>query len=199
MRTVILEDWLGDEFGREFTMQVATVGEALRLLCANFPMFRERVGVEDKEFAVVISGNKGISRDGIHAPLRADDTITIVPMIGGSKSGGIFQTIIGIVLIVVGVVLSVLSGGTGSPLGAGLVKFGVVLVLSGVAQMLIGTPKAPKANTTEKASENAASDLYDGVVNTSAQGNPAPICLGGPILVGSYVVSAGYSTVQVPV
>lgn len=197
MRTVVLEDWLGDEFGREFTMQAATVGEALRLLCANFPMFRERVGVEDKEFAVVISGNNGINRESIHTPLRADDTITIVPMIGGSKSAGGLQAIIGIVLIVVGIVLQFVPGAQG--VGIGLIKFGAVMVLSGVAQMLIGTPKAPKSQTTEKSSENSASDLYDGVVNTSAQGNPAPICLGGPILVGSYVVSAGYSTVQVPV
>lgn len=197
MRTLILEGWLAEEYGREFQVQVDSAGAAIRLLCANFPDFKTRVGTEDQEFAVVIADNNGIVAEEINNPLAEEAEIRIIPMIAGAKSGGAFQTIIGVVLIVVGVVLSYFSFGTMAGVGAYMVKMGIVMMISGVAQMLIGTPKAPKSTTTEQA-DNTPSDLFNGAVNTSAQGNPGPLCYGGPIRVGSYVISAGYSTVQVP-
>lgn len=199
MRKVILEDWLGEKFGHEFLIEADTPAAAIRLLCANFPEFRTDVGVDDKEFAVVIDDNSGISERDLHNPLTRESTIRIVPMIMGSKGAGIFQTILGVVLIVVGAIISYFSAGSLSAFGVGMMKVGAVMLLSGVASMLIGTPKAPKSTTTDKNTQNSASDLFNGAVNTSAQGNPAPLCYGGPIIVGSYVVSAGYSAVQVPV
>ena len=198
MRTLILEGWLAEEYGSEFRVQVDSAGAAIRLLCANFPDFKTRVGTEDQEFAVLVANNNGINHEQINMPIPEEAEIRIIPMIAGAKSGGAFQTIVGIVLVVVGVILSYFSAGLLSTVGGYMVKMGIVMMISGVAQMLIGTPKAPKTSTTEKA-DNTPSDLFNGAVNTSAQGNPAPLCYGGPIVVGSYVVSAGYSTVQVPV
>lgn len=199
MRTLILEGWLAKEYGSEFRVQVESVGAALRLLCANFPSFKGKVGTEDQEFSVIIGGNRGIGHEQIHLPLGEEEEIRIVPVIAGAKGAGVFQTIVGIVLIIVGVVMSYFSFGALAGVGGYMVKLGIVMMISGVAQMLIGTPKAPNSALTEKNTENAPSDLFNGAVNTSAQGNPAPLCYGGPIIVGSYVVSAGYSTVQVPV
>lgn len=196
MRTVILEGWLGEKYGTEFRMEASSPAAAVRLLCANFPDFRTDVGVDDQEFAVLVDDNNGVSREQLHNPLAQDSTITIVPVIAGAKGAGVFQTILGVVLIVVGALLTL--GGYGN-VGVPMMKVGVVMLLSGVATMLIGTPKAPSSGETDKNTNNIASDLYNGAVNTSAQGNPAPLCYGGPIIVGSYVVSAGYSAKQVPV
>lgn len=199
MRTITLEGWLADAYGESFRVDAASPGAALRLLCANFPDFKQRVGTEDQEFAVlVVGGNeKGLTHQQINNPIPEEAEIRIVPVIAGSKGAGVFQTILGVVLIVVGVILSFVPGGQG--FSAPMIKIGIVMMLAGVASMLIGTPTPPKAAETDKNTDNIASDLFNGAVNTSAQGNPAPLCYGGPIVVGSYVVSAGYSTVQVPV
>lgn len=198
MRTLILEGWLAEEYGREFRVKVGSVGEALRLLCANFPDFKQRVGQEDIEFAVVVADNNGINKDQINLPVPDEAEIRIIPIIAGAKGAGVFQTILGVVLIVIGLVLTYFSGGTLAGFGGVMIKLGAVMMLSGVAAMLAGTPSAPKSTATESA-DNTPSDLFNGAVNTSAQGNPAPLCYGGPIIVGSYVISAGYSAVQVPV
>lgn len=195
MKTVKLYGWLGEKYGKVFHLEIATAAEAVRALCANFPDFKADVARDDVEFAVITGKRNGLSKDQLADPL-AGDTLKIVPMPTGAKSGGIFQTIIGIVLIVVGVVLNAVPGG--SAFSPYLINAGIALVLSGVATMLTGTPKAPKVAETE-APENRASDLFNGPVNTSAQGNPVPVCYGGPIRVGSYVVSAGYSTKDIGV
>ncbi len=194
MKRVELYGWLGKKYGKVFDLAVRDPAHAIRLLCANFPGFRQDVGTED-EYAIIVGKRRGLTPEQLREPLPEGSTIKIVPMPKGSKSGGIFQTIIGIVLIVVGVVITVMSGGSASPVGASLIAMGIGMVIGGVAQMLMGTPKTPKAQSND-APENRASDLFNGAVNTSAQGNPVPVCLGGPIRVGAYVVGAGYSTVQ---
>lgn len=192
MKTVKLYGWLGEKYGKVFHLEIATAAEAVRALCANFPDFKADVGREDVEFAVISGKRNGLSKDQLSDPLSGD-VLKIVPMPTGSK-GGLFQTIIGIVLIVVGVVLNAF----GQAYGSYFIQAGIAMVLSGVATMLTGTPKAPKVGETEEP-ENRASDLFNGPVNTSAQGNPVPVCYGGPIRVGSYVVSAGYSSKDIGV
>lgn len=194
MKTVKLYGWLGEKYGKVFHLEIATAAEAVRALCANFPEFKADVAKDDVEFAVITGKRNGLSKEQLSDPLSGD-VLKIVPMPTGSKNG-VFQTIVGIVLIVVGVVLNAAPGG--SALSPYLINAGIALVIGGVAMMLTGTPKAPKVGETESP-ENRASDLFNGPVNTSAQGNPVPVCYGGPIRVGSYVVSAGYSTKDIGV
>lgn len=197
MRTVELYGWLGTKYGKSFDLEVKTAAEAVRALCANFPSFRSDVGQDGVVVSVIEGRRRDIGVDQLHEPLGSDTVLKIVPMPAGAKGAGVFQTILGVVLIVVGAILSIIPGFQGA--GVFLMKVGLVMVISGVAQMLVGTPKAPKPGETEKESSNVASDLFNGPVNTSAQGNPVPLCYGGPILVGSYVVSAGYTTKDVGV
>uniref|UniRef100_UPI003857ACFC hypothetical protein n=1 Tax=Lactococcus lactis subsp. cremoris TaxID=1359 RepID=UPI003857ACFC len=76
--------------------------------------------------------------------LAGTNEIRIVPVISGSKRGGILQTIIGAVMIVVGAYF-----------GQGwLVQAGVGLVAGGVVQMLSPQAKGLKGR---EASENAPS------------------------------------------
>lgn len=196
MQEVRLYGWLGEKYGKSFKLCVRDVSHAIRLLSANFPTFRQDVAQEGAEYAVIVGKRRGLTVEQLSDPLGTGKVIKIVPMPSGSKQGGVFQTILGIVLIVVGAIISYGTLSLGAPVGVPMMKVGVALVLSGLAQMLAGTPKAPKSSATD--SSMTSSDLFNGATNTSAQGNPFPVCYGGPIIVGSYVASAGYSAVEVP-
>jgi predicted phage tail protein len=109
--------------------------------------------------------------------LSGTNEIRIVPVIGGSKRGGILQTIVGAVLIVVGAYF-----------GQGwMVQAGVGMVAGGVVQML-----SPQVNSLKgrEASENAPSYAFGGAVNTTAAGNPVGIGY-GKRRIGGAVISAG--------
>lgn len=90
--------------------------------------------------------------------------VRIVPVIQGSKRAGLLQTIIGVVLIA----MSPLTGG--ATLGPG-----IALVAGGVIQML--SPQA-KGLSQSAAPENLPSYAFGSAKNTTASGNPVPICIG---------------------
>lgn len=96
---------------------------------------------------------------------RGTREVRIVPVLGGSKRGGILQTIIGAILIVGGLV----TGQTWA------VQSGVALVAGGVIQML--SPQA-KGLSQSAAPENLPSYAFGSAKNTTASGNPVPICIG---------------------
>ncbi|MNL24646.1 Bacteriophage lambda tail assembly protein I [compost metagenome] len=116
--------------------------------------------------------------------------IRIVPVISGSKSGGLLQTIVGVALIVVGSFTSWAGG-------AALVSVGIGMVAGGVLQMLSPVPKAA-SQQEQAASENKPSYLFNGAFNSTQQGLPVPIVY-GKMLVGSSVVSVGTWAEAIPV
>lgn len=90
--------------------------------------------------------------------------VRIVPVIQGSKRAGLLQTVIGVALIA----MSPLTGGaTLAP--------GIVTVAGGVAQMI--SPQA-KGLSQSAAPENLPSYAFGSAKNTTASGNPVPICIG---------------------
>lgn len=91
--------------------------------------------------------------------------LKIVAVIHGSKRAGLLQTIIGAVLVVAGSYF----GQTWA------VQLGVGLAAGGVIQML-----SPQASGLKQsaAPENAPSYAFGSAKNTTASGNPVPICIG---------------------
>ena len=84
-------------------------------------------------------------------------------MIEGSKRGGILQIVLGVVLI------------AASYFGAPTAPAGIALLAGGVIQML--SPQA--AGLKQSASpENMPSYAFGSAKNTTASGNPVPICIG---------------------
>ena len=94
---------------------------------------------------------------------RANE-IRIVPVIHGSKRAGILQTVLGVVLIAAS---SITNGATLAP--------GIAMVAGGVIQML-----SPQASGLKQSSspENSPSYAFGSAKNTTASGNPIPICIG---------------------
>jgi predicted phage tail protein len=184
IRTVRLYGKLGTRFGRRFELAVASPAEAIQALCVLLKGFRrELLESKDKGIAyAVFAGKRNLTKDELELPPGRGE-IRIAPILVGSKRGGILQTIIGAVLVVVGAVVSYFGGGLGAP----LMKFGAVMMLGGVIQMLSPQPSGLSARDSP---ENGASYNFNGPVNTSAQGNPVPL-LYGELEVGSAVISGG--------
>lgn len=192
--TVKLGGVLGKRFGREFTLHLEsqTPAEAVRALCAmidGFKAFLAGAGDRGIEFAVWRGAGRqaeNIGYDQLREP--AGGVIRIVPVHSGAKSGGVLQTIIGVVLIVVGIIGNI-YGGWGTP----FIQVGVAMVAGGVVQML--SPQ-PKLNKAADAADNQGSYVFNGPVNTTAQGGCIPLFYGGPMEIGSVVLSAGIDAVD---
>ncbi|MFA1289986.1 tail assembly protein [Xanthomonas axonopodis pv. nakataecorchori] len=190
IRTVRLYGVLGARFGRSFRLAVSSPAEAIRALCVQIPGL-ERFLMESKDrgmaFAVFI-GRRNLREDQLDDPPGNDD-IRIAPILIGSKSGGVFQAILGVALIAVA---AIATGGVGAAFAASGVwgtaaMVGLSLAIGGVAQML--APQAKGLGTSERP-ENQPSYSFNGPVNTQAQGNPVPVAY-GRVWAGGAIISAG--------
>lgn len=188
LRTVRLYGKLGTQFGRRFELAVGSPAEAIQALCVLLKGFRREL-LESKSKGVtyaVFVGQRNLAKEELELPPGRGE-IRIAPVLVGSKRGGVLQTILGAVLVVVGAAISYFSAGSLSSIGVPMMKFGGAMMLGGVAQMLSPVPHGLSAKDSP---ENGASYNFNGPVNTSAQGNPVPL-LYGEMIVGSAVISGG--------
>jgi predicted phage tail protein len=187
MKTIVLLGELGRRFGRRHMLDVASPAEAVRALMANFKDFAEFVSTSQERNVGyrVLNMREDVGQDELHLP--AGRRIVIAPVIAGG--GGTFGKIImGAVLIAFAVfnpalASTVLFGST--TIGSVAFGIGLSLALGGVAQLLSPPPKS-----TGPKEEDPPSYVFDGAVNTAAQGQPVPIGY-GRMIVGSAVISAG--------
>ena len=186
VRRIRLSGRLEKRFGRWHERAVATTAEAIRSLCQTIPGFeRELMEAKDRGngFAIFVGKYRSIAEDELKNPL-GDGVIKIVPMLLGAKSGWV-NVIVGVVLIVVGAVIQYYVGP--NPVSNYLYGMGISMIVGGVIQLLSPTPKKPK---NQDRPENTPSDVFNGGVNTQAQGNPVPLIY-GRVKAGSAVISAG--------
>ncbi|MFZ6813759.1 tail assembly protein [Undibacterium sp. Rencai35W] len=180
MREVRLYGHLGKRFGRVFRFDVRSPAEAIRALRANLEGFEAYLFQHSAPGFHVFVGKTNVGQKDLLTS-SDDATIRIVPVVAGAGHG-VFQTILGAVLVVVGAYFD----------QSWLVNIGVSMMVGGITQMLI-RPPGPATPPN-----NQASYCFNGPVNTTAQGNPVPICYGA-MIVGSQVVSAGLSVEQIAV
>jgi len=169
--TVIkLSGSLAKKFGRIHRRQIdsgATL-EVFKALNATVEGFSEEVrnlaGL-GMRFAIFRNG-KNVGQDDL---MRAGTReVRIVPVLEGSKRGGLLQVVLGAVLIVAS---TFATGG----LGTALLGAGIANVAGGVIQML--SPQAAGLSQSA-APENLPSYAFGSAKNTTASGNPVPICIG---------------------
>ena len=189
MREIHLYGPLAAEFGRVHRFAVGSVAEALRALCANFPTFERRFLEVAQHYRVRI-GRRSLARvEDAGLPVGQRETIRIVPLVRGAKSGW-SQVLIGAALIAASFIPGLNVVVFGQVTLANLVgTIGFSMALGGVASLLSPQPKL-EANAAE---ERKPSYNFSGAQNVSAQGNPVPIGY-GRLIVGSAVITAGIST-----
>lgn len=175
------------QFGREFRLSVQSPAEAIKALCIQIPGFERFLSNAKSrgvEFAV-FRGSKNIEEKELN--FHGSGEIRIAPIIVGSKRGGILQTIVGAIMIVAGVLL------LATPFGAPLIAAGIGLVAGGVIQMLSPQPKGLK---TSAAPENTPGYAFGSAKNTTASGNPVPLCIGKRRWGGAIISAAIYAEDQ---
>jgi len=193
--TIILSGPMRKRFGKEFRLHLdtKTPAEAIQALCAMLDGFRAYLlGASDRGIEFAVWRGRGehaenLSVEQLREP--AGSVIRIAPVHAGAKNGGVLTTIIGVVLIVIGIIGNI-YGGWGTP----FIQAGIAMVAGGVVQMLSPQPKMGKGSADSAA--NQASYIFNGPVNVTAQGAPVPILYGGPMEIGSVVASAGIEAVD---
>lgn len=189
MTTIKLSGSLASLFGREHQRLIGPTREAFRALSATIPGFEKFMNTSNTRgmtFAVFVD-KKNVTKDDLDFP-NGGRTIRIVPVIMGSKRAGVLQTILGAVLVVVGVLGSTIGQAWGGGVwGPAAWKIGAAMMVGGVAQML--SPQPPGLASKQSA-DNRASYAFGGVTNTAAQGNPVPL-LYGRRRIGGAIISAG--------
>lgn len=188
MTQIELSGVLGKTFGKTHHRLISTTHEACRALAATINGFEQFMSTSKQRGLTyaVFRGKKNIGEDDLGFPVTGD-VIRIVPVIIGSKKAGALQTILGAVLVVVGVAIGYFTGGALSTAGYAVAKIGAAMMLGGVVQML--SPQ-PAGLASKQSADNKASYAFGGVTNTAAQGNPVPL-LYGKRLIGGAIISAG--------
>lgn len=179
MTTIKLSGSLAQKFGRTHRRQIDSgevweVFKALKATLEGFEAEIQRLDGMGLRFAV-FRNRKNVSAEDFGRGGTRE--VRIVPVIGGSKRGGLLQTVVGIALIAAVAIFApaglgaIGAGGAWGITGA----VGVSLAIGGVIQML--SPQA-EGLSMSASPENRPSYAFGSANNTTASGNPVPICIG---------------------
>ena len=181
---------------KEFEVKVNSISQAVSFLVCNFP--KSEAYIAERSYKVLV-GDYEVGEDELAHPIGQSD-LHFVPVIAGA--GGTTRKILGGAALIG---LGVLSGGAtfaaSGFTGVGFLgtatavagNIGIGLVLSGVSDLLLPTPKTPDFSSEQ---DPRISFKFSGLQNTSRAGTPVPIVY-GEIFTGSVVISAGVDTEQV--
>ena len=184
LTTIKLHGWLGKKYGKTFKLYVNNVREAVDLLSAQIKGFRQDIIKNSRCYRVLVQ-NEAKGPDELFDSATGK-CIRIIPVVAGS--GNMAKIVVGAVLIFM------TAGAATGTVAAAISGIGWSLVIGGAMGLIFGTAKA---STGESNSESKTSYLFSGTVNTTGQGNQVPLAYGGPIQIGSQVISAGVSTVTI--
>ena len=190
LKTIKLYGVLGKKFGKEFHLAVESTREAVKALSVQVPGFEQFMLTAHEQgltFAV-FQDDENIGEDQIDFETGAK-VIKIVPKVIGAGGNGVLQTILGAVMVVVGVVMLYIPGA--QPFAASVIGAGIGMMVGGIAQMMM--PKMDEGDQNQDG--NRANKGFGGAVTTIAQGNPVPI-LYGQREVGGFIVNAGQFAVD---
>ena len=198
MKTIMLYGQLGKKYGKVHRYDVKNPAEAIRALCATQEGFKDSL-ISGGEFKILIGGKQDLDEQELLHPVSDKESIRIIPVVSGSNQA-VGKVILGAALVYFAPPALLLAGpafglsATAATLIAtGIQSVGYGLILGGISQLLFAPPKIDNNDPAN----NKASFMFNGAVNTIAQGNPVPV-LYGELIVGSQVVSAGLTTEEIP-
>jgi len=174
---------LGKKFGHHWRLDVNSPAQLVRALSALRPDFiRTVLEMKDVDFGVKI-GDQQMSEEELQFPSNGR-SMSITPVLrGAGKDMAWIEIVAGVVLIAAGIVFFHALGTFAAP----IILMGIGLVFGGVAALL--SPSPPTLETS--LDKHKASYQFNGPINTIEEGQPVPVLYGGPLWIGSAVVSAG--------
>ena len=188
LTTIRLYGALGARFGRVHKLAVQTTAEAVKALCINLDGLESYL-MNAKKNGMTFAVFRGKRNIGVedYQKLAGNSDIRIAPVMEGAKKAGIFQTILGAVMVVAGIVVTGLSYGWASPVGGAMISAGIGMMAGGIYQMLSPQPKGLQGRDDP---DNKPSYAFGSSVNTLAMGNPVA-ALYGEREIGGAIISAG--------
>lgn len=211
MKAIHFHGALGKEFGELRVLDVASPAEALRAIEAQTNRLYQYFYDGDKRgiaYRVVI-GNEEVQDIPELTHEYGDDKVSEIHFYPVPRGGGgVLKIIIGVILIIVAIIISIYSqqwetvGEAVSYLASGqatgwaffFAAAGASMVVGGIAQLIIGTPKLGEVDTATQ----QPSYYFNGVENNMRQGGPIPIGY-GQMIVGSQVISLAIRTQKLAV
>lgn len=201
MKEVILEGFLAEKYGRNWSINASMPSEIFQCIEANYPSIRKDI-IELAESGggfTIQMGDEFADIEDLLIPITAD-TIIISPVAAGSggKGGGKIITAIAFFALsyfmgplVSGVVNTFMNSGqilanigtvinTAKVLQLAAAAVGVNLALKGLAELMAPDPSKDEAEVYS----------FDGPENIKAGGNPVPI-LCGEMIIGGITMSSG--------
>lgn len=185
MATVLLYGHLAREFGKRHEFDISSPGEAVRAMKANYPGFEQAVLGHTSGYHVLVGFEDKVGAS-IGDVMSQREVIRIVPAVAGA----------GIETIAFWVFANTALGVAASWVVGAVISIALSVALSSIASALLAPDKADPSGS-ERA-ENKPSYLFNGPVNTMAQGHPVSVGY-GRLLIGSQVISAGLTVEQIPV
>ena len=181
---------------------VKNPAEAVRFLIVNWPGLEQHMA---KQYYKVEAGHGALALEEIGYPIGSED-ISITPVIAGAGSTGrivLGMALIGVAILAPGAGLwaagsmgfgSTAVGATAATFSAAALagNVGIMLVLSGVAELLAPVPKTPES---EEDPQNQFS--FSGIQQVSRAGTAIPVCY-GETFTGSVVISAEIDVAEQP-
>ncbi|HCB1765322.1 MULTISPECIES: tail assembly protein [Citrobacter] len=188
LTTIRLYGALGARFGRVHKLAVQTSAEGVKALCINLDGLESYL-MNAKKNGMTFAVFRGKRNIGVedYQNLAGNSDIRIAPVMEGAKKAGIFQTILGAVMVVAGIVVTGLSYGWASPVGGAMISAGIGMMAGGIYQMLSPQPKGLQGRDDP---DNKPSYAFGGSVNTLAMGNPVAV-LYGEREIGGAIISGG--------
>jgi len=190
---VVLHGPLGDMFGREHMLHISSPGEAIRALCVLRDGFRGELSRPGARYSVLLGG-AALPLEGLRIGAGGRD-VHIVPVVEGAKTAG--ATILwgaaivgaawgGAALLGAGPTgLGALFAGKAGMTAGMVANMGLSMAIGGVVSLIAPTPRGP---APQERGDSKPSSLFNGAVNTVAQGHPIQICY-GEVEIGSAIVS----------
>lgn len=175
MTDILLSGSLAKKFGRKHRRQLDSgqTWEAFKALKATLPGFGDeikRLDMLGMRFAIFRNRASANEED---FGLGGTREVRIVPVVSGSKRAGLVQSVLGAVLIAVAYFNP--FGYFSGPAVTAMYAAGAANIAGGVIQML--SPQASGLRTSASP-DNQPSYAFGSAKNTTASGNPVPICIG---------------------
>lgn len=189
LKVIKLSGSLGRRFGVFHKLAVDSYPEAIRALSSQVEGFKDYMQSEvgsRMRYAVFVDG-KNVGQHDEKAWQCAKE-VRIIPIPTGSKSGGLFQVVLGAVIMATAFFTGGASLALMGAFASSAFMMGGAMVLGGVMQMI--SPQQGGSRLSSKSAENKPSYAFGGAVNTTAAGYPIPLPY-GQRTVGGAIWSAG--------
>lgn len=189
IKSIKLSGSLGRRFGVFHKYAVDSFPEAIRALSATVEGFKDYMQSEvgsRMKYAIFVDGVNVGEHD--EKTWKCAREIRIIPVPTGSKSGGLFNVVLGAVVMATAFFTGGASLAAMGALASSAFMMGGAMVLGGVMQMI--SPQQGGSMMELQSAENKPSYAFGGAVNTTAAGYPIPLPY-GERTVGGAIWSAG--------